>query len=74
MGCNKGGGCGAGDVAGILSQNGLSENERDNGLEWGEEDSKELRVLVEEPSGVNTAGQSMFAVVQCVKQLCELCN
>ena len=74
VGCNKGGGCGAGDVAGVSLRDGHSENERDDGLEGGEEDGKELRVPVGEPSGVNTAGRSVFVVVWCVKRPRELHN
>src|ERR1700720_1243607 len=43
-------------------------------LEGGDEDGKELRVPVGEPSGVNTAGQSMLVVVRCVKWPLEFCN
>jgi hypothetical protein len=55
-------------VAGVLLRDGLSENEMDDGLEGGEEDGRELRVPVGEPSGVNTAGRSVLAVIQCVKR------
>jgi hypothetical protein len=42
MGCNEGDGCGAGDVAGVVSGNGLSENVMEDGVEGVEEDVKEL--------------------------------
>jgi len=74
MGCNKGAGCEAGDVAGVSLGDGLSENEMDDGLEGTEEDGRELRVPVGEPSGVNTVGRSMLAVVRCVKRPREFRN
>jgi hypothetical protein len=58
-------------VAGVSLRDGFSENEMEDGLEGGEEDGRQLRVLVGEPSGVNTAGRSVLAVVRCVKRPCE---
>jgi hypothetical protein len=58
-------------VAGVSLRDGFSENEIDDGLEGGEEDGRELKVPVGEPSGVNTAGRSVLAVVRCMKRPCE---
>jgi hypothetical protein len=59
---------GVGDVAGVPSREGFSEKVIEDGLEGGDEDGKELRVPLGEPLGVNTAGQSMAALVLWVKQ------
>jgi hypothetical protein len=72
--CNEGGGCGGGDVAGVSLRDGGSENVRDDVLEGVEQDGKELRVPVGEPSGVNMAGRSVFVVERCVKRPRELRN
>jgi len=74
VGCNEGDDCGAGDVAGVSLRDGFSKNVMSDGLEGIEEDGKELRVLVGEPSGVNMAGWSVLAVVQCVNWPCEFRN
>jgi hypothetical protein len=74
VGCNEGDDCGAGDVAGVSLRDGFSENVMSDGLEGSEEDGKELRVPVGEPSGVNTAGRSVLAVVRCVNRPCEFRN
>ena len=55
-GGGAGAGCiGAGDVAGVSSRKGLSENVIDNGLDPVDEGGNELRIPDGEPSGVNTA-------------------
>ena len=64
MGGGNGTECwGAGDVAGVPSGEGFSEKVIEDWLEGGDEDAKELRVPIGEPSGVNTAGQSVAALV-----------
>jgi hypothetical protein len=62
---------GAGDVAGVVSENGRSEKAIEDGLDGTEEDGSELMVPVGEPSGVNTAGRSVLAVARWVKRPCE---
>ena len=74
MGGNKGGGCGAGDVAGVPLGDGLSDQVRDDRLEGGKEDGSELKVPVGEPSGVKTAGPSVFALVLWVNRPCLFRN
>lgn len=63
---NVGGSSGAGDVAGVSSGRGLSENVTDDGLDPIDEGGKELRVPGGEPSGVNTAWRSVVAAVRRV--------
>ena len=59
-GCTGGGSvgtcCGAGDVAGVSSMNGLSEKVSEDTLDPLEDGGNESRVLSGEPSGVKTAG------------------
>ena len=62
---------GAGDVAGVLSVKGLSENVSDDGLDPIEDGGKDMRVPFGEPSGVKMAGRSVVADVH-VNLLCEL--
>jgi hypothetical protein len=62
---------GAGDVAGVVSENGRSEKVTEDGLDGTEEDGKELMVPVGEFSGVNTSGRSVLAAVWWVKRPCE---
>jgi len=52
---NAGGGCGAGDVAGVSLRDGISENVTEDGLEGTEEDENVSTVLVGELSGVKMA-------------------
>jgi len=47
---------GAGDVAGVSSVKGLSENVSDDGLDPIEDGGKDTRVPFGEPSGVKMAG------------------
>ena len=54
--CGSRGGCGTGDVAGVLFVKGLSENAIDDGLDSEDDDGNELRVPAGEPSGVKVAG------------------
>ena len=64
------GGCSAGDVAGVLCVNGLSENAIDDGLDSEDEGGSELRVPAGEPSGVKFAGRSVVAA-RCWNLPCE---
>jgi hypothetical protein len=61
-------------VAGVPLGNGTSENVMEDGLDGAEDDGKELMVPVGEPSGVNTAGRSVLAVVRWVKRPCAFRN
>ena len=70
-GAGAGGYWGAGDVAGVLLMNGLSENAIDDGLDPPEEGGRESRVPSGEPSGVKTAGRSIAADVR-VNRPCVL--
>jgi hypothetical protein len=61
------GGCGAGDVAGVLRLllgRGLSEKVTDDGLDSIEESGDELRVPAGELSGVKMAGRSVVATLR----------
>ena len=62
---------GAGDVAGVVSENGQSEKVTKDGLDGTEEDGKELMVPVGKFFGVNTAGRSVLVAVWWVKRPCE---
>ena len=63
-GGSTGSGCvGAGDVAGVLSEKGVSEKVIDDGLDSVDEGGNELRVPDGEPSGVNIACRSVVAAV-----------
>ena len=61
---NTGGGCGAGDMAGVSLGDSISENITEDGLEGTEEDESVSMVPVGEPSGVKTVGWSVVEFVQ----------
>ena len=69
--CNKSSthhsGCvGAGDVAGVLSEKGVSEKVIDDGLDSVDEGGNELRVPDGEPLGVNITCRSIVLAVRGV--------
>jgi hypothetical protein len=71
---NTGGGCGAGDVAGVSLGDG-SENVMEDGLEGTEEVESVSTVPVGEPSGVKTAGWRVVEFVRrCVNWPLSLRN
>jgi hypothetical protein len=61
---NTGGGCGAGDMMGVLLGEGISKNVTEDGLEGTEEIESVSMVPVGEPLGVKTTGWSVVEFVQ----------